>query len=597
MRRLRRLVIGISVVVLLLAATAVIFVSTADFNEYKDTIAAELKAATGRDVTIGGKIETNFFTATPVIVVNDLAIANPAWASRKEMVRIKRLEVRVALMSVIFGRVNINRLVAVEPDILLETDKTGRQNWIFAATKSSTTNSNAGGSGDTTDLAIKELRLVRAKIAYRDGATGDTDRFGIESLTARSVSAAGPMTFEIAGSFEDKAIRLKGRIGPLADLFAGRAVEVMLSGSLGKSDLAGNLVVQSKDKLAIKGALRSDRLDTRDFGGSGGAGGTSRIFGDDPIPVGLLRILTADVSYKAKAVAIGRTPMTDAKMAIRIVDGVLTISDIEAAVAGGRLTGSVSLNAAARPSQFAARTSLTHLSLKQLTPEVSGPMSLNIDVRGVGNTPRAIAGTLSGRTALIGGPGRVANDALVLLTFGIGSIQKLLTRGSVRAENVNCVVARFDFVGGIGRSRVLVTDSARLTFIGQGTVSLQSERMNLLFVPRTKETGLGDVTIHPVRVAGPILGPTATVDASAAAKEAAKNVISTAQRGLNFVGSLVGATDHKSRAGSPCASAIAAAGGKQPPTKAGSSRLSGPSRAPSRPRRKKGLLQRLNPFD
>jgi uncharacterized protein involved in outer membrane biogenesis len=592
MRRLRQLLIGVFVAVLLLVAAAVIFVSTADFNEYKDTIAAELKAATGRDVTIGGKIETKFFTTTPVIVVNDLAIANPSWASRKEMVRVKRLEVRVALMSVIFGRVNINRLIAIEPDILLETDKTGRQNWIFAATKSK-----AAGPGDTTDLSIKELRLVRAKIAYRDGATGDIDRFGIESLIARSVSAAGPMTFETLGSFGDNAVRLKGRIGPLADLFAGRAVEVMLSGTLGKSDLAGNLVLQSKDKLAVKGALHSDRLDTRDFGGSGGTSAPSRIFGDDPIPVGLLRILTADVSYRAKRVAIGRTPMTNAKMTIRIVDGVLTVSNIEADAAGGRLTGSVSLNAAARPSQFAAKTVLTRLSLKQLTPEVSGPMSLNIDVRGVGNTPRAIAGTLSGRTALIGGPGRVANDALVLLTFGIGSIQKLLTRGSVRAENVNCVVARFDFAGGVGRSRVLVTDSARLTFIGQGTVSMKSERMNLLFVPRTKETGLGDITIHPVRVAGPILGPTAKVDASAAAKEAAKNVISTAQRGLNFVGSLVGVTDRKSRSGSPCARAIAIAGGTQPPSKAGSSRLSGSSKAPSRPRRKKGLLQRLNPFD
>ena len=592
MRRLRRLLIGFFVAVLLLVGAAVIFVSTADFNEYKDTIAAELKAATGRDVTIRGKIETNFFTTTPAIVVNDLAIANPSWASRKEMVRVKRLEVRVALMSVIFGRVNINRLVAIEPDILLETDNKGRQNWIFAATKSK-----AGEPGGTTDLAIKEMRLVRAKIAYRDGATGDVDRFGIESLIARSVNPAGPMTFETSGSFQEKAIRLKGRIGPLADLFAGRAVELMFNGSLGKSDLAGSLVLQSKDKLAIKGALRSDRLDTRDFGGSGGGGSSSRIFGDDPIPVGLLRILIADVNYKAKTVAIGRTPMTNAKMAIRIVDGVLTISDIEADVAGGRLAGSISMNAAARPSRFTARTALSRLSLKQLTPEVSGPMSLNIDVQGVGNTPRAIAGTLSGRTALIGGPGRVANDALVLLTFGIGSIQKLLTRGSVRAENVNCVVARFDFAGGVGRSRVLVTDSARLTFVGQGTVSLKSERMNLLFVPRTKETGLGDITIHPVRVEGPILGPTAKVDASAAAKEAAKNVISTAERGLNFVGSLVGATDRKSRSGSPCARAIAIAGGKQPSSKSGSSRLSGSSKAPSRPRRKKGLLQRLNPFD
>jgi len=598
MRRAKRILIGFFLAVLLVVAAAVIFVSTADFTEYKDTIAAELKAATGREVRIGGRIETKFLTATPVIIVNDVAIANPTWASRKDMVRVKRLEVRVALMSVISGRVNINRLVAVEPDILLETDKTGRQNWIFAANKGKDKGKGkAAGETGGTDLPIRELRVVRAKVAYRDGATGDIDRFGIEALTAKSVRADGSMTFDAKGSYADKPVRLKGRIGPLADLFAGRAVEIMLNGSLGRSDLAGSLVLQSKDKLAIKGALRSDRLDTGDFAATGKAAKTSRIFGDDPIPVGLLRVLTADVSYQVKSVVIGRTSMTDAKAAIRITNGILTISSIKAGVAGGHLVGSMSLNAAARPSKFAAKTRLSRLSLKQLTPEVSGPMSLNLDVRGTGDTPRAIASTLSGRTALIGGPGRVANDALVLLTFGLGSIQKLLTRGSVRAENVNCVVARFDFAGGIGRSRVLVTDSARLTFIGQGVVSLKTERMNLLFVPRTKETGLGDITVHPVRLAGPILSPRASVDASAAAKEAAKNVISTAQRGLNFVGSLVGATDRKNRSASPCARAIAIAGGKQQPAQAGSSRLSGSSKAPKRPRRKKGLLQRLNPFD
>jgi len=592
MRWLRRVLAGLFLLIVLLVAAAVIFVSTTDFTNYKDTIAAELKAATGREVTIGGKIETKLLSMTPAIVVHDLALANTPWGTRKDMVRIRRLEVRVSLMSVISGQVNINRMGAVEPDILLETDKQGRQNWIFAGT-------NAQGTGQAggADLAVKALRVVRAKIAYRDGATGDTDRFGIDRLTARAKDPAGPMTFEAVGTVEREAVRLKGRIGPPADLFAGRAVEVMFTGSLGRSNLAANLVVQSTEKLAIKGSISSDYLETKNLGGAKKTAAATPIFGEDPIPVGLLRILNADVNFKARTVKLSGTPMTNVTATIRVHDGVLNVTDLRADVAGGQVAGAVTVDAAMRPAKFMTKATVSGLSLRQLTPQISGPMSLNLDVRGIGDTPRAIANTLNGHVALIGGPGRVANEALVLLTFGLGSIQKLLTRGSVRAENVNCVVARFDLSGGIGRSRVLVTDSARLTFIGQGTISLKSEQLDLLFVPRTKETGLGDITVHPVRVTGPILRPNASVDPSAAAKEAAKNVIDTARRGLNFVGSLVGATERENRSASPCARAIAIAGGRASPAPTSSGRFSGQSGAPASPRKKKGLLQRLNPFD
>ncbi|MDH3236062.1 MAG: AsmA family protein [Alphaproteobacteria bacterium] len=593
MRVIKRLLLGLLVVVVVVLAAAVIFVSTADFNEYKETIAAELKAATGRDVTIGGPIETKIVSMHPAIVLNDLAIANVSWGTRKEMVRLRRLEVQVALFPLILGQVTVKRMVAVEPDILLETDKAGRQNWVFAGALAATKAKAAGQSGGPS-VTFRKMRILRARVAYRDGTTGDVDRFGVDSLSAATMNGTGAMSYAATGSFDGKAVDIKGRIGPPGDLFARRAVELRFSATLGHSDLAGNLVLQIKDKISLKGRVRSDRVDFADFGVTSK---DKRIFGSDPLPVGLLRILNADVSYKAKTFKTGGTPMANVSAAVRVANGLLTVSKFGAVMAGGALRGRLSLNAASRPAKFSTQSVLTRLSLNQITPAVSGPMSVDIAVAGVGDSARAIASTLSGRTSLTGGPGRVANDGLILLTFGIGSLQKFLTRGSVRAENVNCVVARFDFADGVGRSRVLVTDTARLTFIGQGTVNLKNEQMNLLFVPRTKETGLGDVAIHPVRLAGPIMRPAASVDTSAAAKEAAKNIIGVARRSLNFVGSLVGVTKRESRSGSPCSRAIAVAGGKQAPVCAGSSRLSGSGKAPARPRRKKGLLRRLNPFE
>jgi len=588
MRLVKRLVLSVLVVVALAIVAVVIIVSTTDFNEYKSTIAAQLKAATGREVTIGGRIETRLLSAKPAIVVNDITIANAPWGTRKEMVRLKRLEVKVALLPLIVGDIAVKRMVAIEPDILLETDKSGRQNWVFAATSAKQATSGSG-----PNLSFKQLRIEGARIAYRDGSSGAIDRFGIKRLTATAKSLTSPMRFVAVGSVDERAVSIMGQIGPLADLFSGRAVNVQFAATAGKSDIEGKIVLQLADKVSLKGTVESKRLDFRDFGETAK---DPRLFGAGPMPVGLLRAINANLGFTANRLMAGSTPLIDAKATIRVADGVLTASKLSAGLAGGVLSGELSVNAAARPAKFKTKFSLTRVSLAKLTPSVAGPMRLHVDVRGVGDTPRAIASSLSGRSWLVGGPGRVANDGLVLLTFGIGSLQKLLTRGSVNAENVNCVVARFDFTAGIGRSRVLVIDSNRLTFLGRGNVNLRSEQMNLLFVPRTKETGLGDVTLHPVRLAGPIRRPSATVDASAAANEVAKNIYGSARRSINWVGSLIGASSRGKKRGSPCPGAIAAATGRGTVVRPG--RPGKPARRqPAKPSRKKNLLQRLNPFD
>ncbi len=587
MRLIKRLVLAALLLFVAGVGGFAVFLATADFSDYKDTIAAQLKEATGRDVHIGGKIDADLLSLSPAVVVNDLTIANTSWGTAKAMVRVKRLEVQIALLPLLSGNISVNRMVAIEPTIFLETDAKGRRNWVF----SPPTGAAAKGKR-TTALAFHEVRVVRARISYRDGSTGDIDRFGITRLTLTAKSMTSPVRFNLVGSFGRKEITVKGRIGSMADLVNGRAAALRFAARFGSSDLTGNVVVQSAAKIAIKGTLSSRRLDTSDFGPPGT---DKRLFGDDPLPVGLLRIVNLDIAFKANKLVLGRTTLDGVSATVRIRNSVLTLQPLSANLAGGKLTGRVRLDAVARPARIAGKLSLRGVSLSKLKRSVSGPMTIELDVRGSGQSPRAIASTLAGRGALIGGPGRVADDAFALITFGTGTILNLLKRGSLRSERVNCVVARFDFVGGIGRSRVIVIDTARLTYIGQGTINLRNESMNFLMVPATKDIGLGDITIHPIRISGPLRSPGISVDSSAAAKETAKNIFGIASRTLNFVGSLFGVTKGPKSRGNPCPNAIARARGTAPPAKAGGAGI-GKSAKP-KAKKKKGLLQRLNPFD
>ncbi|MCZ6861493.1 MAG: AsmA family protein [Alphaproteobacteria bacterium] len=586
-----RLVKRLMIAALLLLVTAVggfaVFLATADFSDYKDTIAAQIKQATGRNVRIGGKIDADLLSLSPAVVVNDLSIANTNWGTAKAMVRVKRLEVQIALLPLLSGNISVKRMIAIEPTIFLETDAKGQRNWVFSPRTAS-----AAKVKRTGKLAFNEVRVVRARISYRDGSTGDIDRFGITQLTLTAKNMTSPVRFNLVGSFDRKEISVKGRIGSMDDLVNGRAAAVRFEARFGGSDLAGNVVVQSAAKIAIKGTVSSRRLDTSDFGPPGT---DKRLFGEDPLPVGLLRVANLDIAFKASKLKLGRTVLEGVSATVRIHNSVLTVENLLASLTGGKLVGKFRLDAVARPARITAKLDLRGVSLSKLKRSVSGPMTIKLDVRGSGESPRAIASTLAGRVALIGGPGRVTDDALALVTFGTGTILNLLTRGSVRSERVNCVVARFDFVGGIGRSRVVVIDTARLTYIGRGTISLRNESMNILMVPATKDIGLGDVTLQPIRISGPLRSPGVSVDSSAAAKETAKNIFGIAGRTLNFVGSLFGVTKGPKRRGNPCPSAIALAQGTAPATisiGAGGQKSTRP-----KARRKKNLLQRLNPFD
>lgn len=591
MRIIKWIGLALALVVVLAVGGIAVFLATVDFSEYRDSIAAELKALTGREVRIAGKIDAELLSGNPSVVVHDIAIANTPWGTRKEMVRLERLEVEIELLPLITGKLSVRRLVAHGADILLETDEKGQRNWTFA------TDWLKAQAPDKEPafklLAVGEIALESARVAYRDGTTGGLDEFSLMRFSARGTRLEAPLAFQAAGIADGKPVNVKGELGSLKDFLEGRAATVQFAASVGPSDFSGRLVVQAGEKIAIKGALASERVEIEAAGRKASQG---RLFADNPMPMGLIRVVTADVAYKAKTMIVGGSPLANVVASVRIANSELTLKPVTADIAGGHLAGEITLNATTRPAAFAANLSLRGLSLAQLNPTVTGPMEVDLQVTSTGDSPRAIAAGLNGYVAVIGGPGRVRDQSLALLTFGIGTIEKVLTTGSLRSEAVNCVVAGFEFTKGIGRSRVLLIDSPRLSFVGSGVVNLHNETMDLLFVPATKDlVGVGDVAIHPVRMRGHLLRPAITVDPSEAAKEAAKNIVGVAERSINFVGSLFGVTSGPKRSGSSCGAAISRAKGRA--AAAPVRNTTQPSTRAPAPRRERNLFQRLNPFD
>ncbi|HEY8014531.1 MAG TPA: AsmA family protein, partial [Dongiaceae bacterium] len=155
--RIKTILIAVLVVLVVLLGGATIYVMSIDYNQYKGLIASEVERATGRKLTIDGKVALAL-SLTPTLTVKDLSLANIPGGSRPQMILLKRLEVQMQLLSLLSHQVKIDLIVLRGADILLETDKTGHGNWVF---------SHAGSAGSTAASGegppLPEISLVKIR--------------------------------------------------------------------------------------------------------------------------------------------------------------------------------------------------------------------------------------------------------------------------------------------------------------------------------------------------------------------------------------------------------------------------------------------------
>jgi len=216
-----KIVGGVVAVLLVVVVGALVYVSTMDVEQFRGPVQTAAKDATGRDFTIAGPMDLEI-SLRPRIVAEDITLANADWGSRPEMVKVNKFEVVVSLVPLVFGQVNIVRVVLVEPDILLETDKAGTGNWVFdtAAAEAAPQSDAAPAASDSGPAGlptVDEVRIERGLLVYRDGVSGAETRIAINSLTGTAEGSSAPLVFSSDVMFNDMAITSRGSVGPLAN--------------------------------------------------------------------------------------------------------------------------------------------------------------------------------------------------------------------------------------------------------------------------------------------------------------------------------------------------------------------------------------------
>src|SRR3974390_1052145 len=123
----RSLIIAGSILVVL-AAVVIAVPFVVDLGDYRQRLEDMAKSVTGRSLRIEGPIRVTLFPHLG-IKAETVALANMPGGRAAAMARANDIQLSIRLIPLLFGRVEVDRIVLERPVIALEVEKGGAANW------------------------------------------------------------------------------------------------------------------------------------------------------------------------------------------------------------------------------------------------------------------------------------------------------------------------------------------------------------------------------------------------------------------------------------------------------------------------------------
>lgn len=389
--------------------------------------------------------------------------------------------------------------------------------------------------GQIREFGITNVAVSDSKFTMSGEEGGSTAPFEAE-ISRLGLDKDGKL--ELTGKVGGQDVKASGAFAPIATLAKmdrGFPAKLNFEG-MGLKASTDLIVTVAQKRANAKGAITIPELDLSAFAKKAGAGGAGsapageRLFSDEPLPWDSLAGNDANV-----AISIGKLTLpnglvlTNIALPVNLAGGKLALNAATFAVAGGSVTADVALNAADKSVSLKAEAK--GMSAETLAKEMKkgdqitqGPLDMNLNIHGAGNTPHAVAASLSGSFIAGMGESKIRSGALNFVGADI-IMQVLGALNPVGNKDpytvARCGVVNLQIANGVGTTTngiALVTDKMQLT--SSGTVNFGTEQVDLNFRPRaTGGVGVGlGVLAQSVKVSGPLASPGIGIDKAGAAK-------------------------------------------------------------------------------
>ncbi|MFC4728483.1 AsmA family protein [Coralloluteibacterium thermophilus] len=242
--RRRRWPYVVGAIVLALVVLALVW----DWNWFKGPVERRVEAATGREFRIEGDLDVDLSLTAPTIRADGLMLANAEWSDEPEMVRVGRLEARIALWRLLRGQVVLPRLDLTEPRVIIETHEDGG-NWVFRE--------DAEDDGRAPHLPdLSNLRIVDGELVFREGDRRTDLRLSVDTVEPREAGTPAPLAVAGEGTYRDEPFTLEGRIESPLELIEAQSADTY------RVDLRARAgATRAHVRGALQGQLRLDAFE------------------------------------------------------------------------------------------------------------------------------------------------------------------------------------------------------------------------------------------------------------------------------------------------------------------------------------------------
>jgi AsmA protein len=473
---MKKWLIGIAAVVVLLVVVLLVIPFLIPTGAYVDRVVALTKQATGRDLTIKGKIS---FSLLPRVALeaSDVSFSNAPGMSTPDMATIGKLQIEVRPLALLSGDLVIDRFVIVDPHIALEVDKAGRPNWQFAQPAGSATGAPAAAAQPTSatgakpaasssaafeQLHLGDVRLVNGAVTYLDARTGK--KVAIDKINAKLAlpDLASPMQVDSGATWNGQTVALVLDLGSPQKFLAGQKTPVSLK--LAATPIAFGF----KGEVAAAAALTLD--------------------GETQLEIPSLREL---VSWTG-----GALPVTSGGLGPFKVDGKLAFAGNKASFSGAKIvldqmnaTGDLAVDTAAATPYLKGSLDIDKLDLNPYLPPTAPAAA------GKPGAPGGVAGANPARPA----PPPAATAA--------GWSDEPIDLAALKTVNADFALA----VGGVAFKKIVIGKSALTLQLKDGRLAAELGQMALY-------DGSGKGSIHLDGTA-PAMGLVAAFDLSGVQSE------------------------------------------------------------------------------
>lgn len=256
---MKKLLIGILVLVVLVIAVVIIAPFFVPLDTVKEQITTRAEDATGRKLTIAGDFDLSILPRVRV-KAGDVTFANAPGAKQANMLELAELEVGLSIFPLLSGEVELTSFVLIDPVINLEVDAKGRPNWQFEGKESADDaddkgkkDDGDGGAKGLREISLGDVRLVNGIVRFSDAQAGTSQE--IQSINAEINLPSLGQTLTAKGSlvWNGETIELTAQVDEPRALMEGASTGVQTAVKTSRMSLDYKGTVTNAKPVAVSG--------------------------------------------------------------------------------------------------------------------------------------------------------------------------------------------------------------------------------------------------------------------------------------------------------------------------------------------------------